>query len=98
MKPYSGLGIIKQLPHLKENYRGKNMNGGRKCLFTQSREYRRRCPYGHNWESGVSKRASAWCSDPNLPHFTPTASKEKDALELLNEAGWGLIVSKGNGT
>ena len=35
MRPYNGPGIIKQLAHLRENYKGKNINGGRKCRFTR---------------------------------------------------------------
>lgn len=40
MKAYSGRAEIKQLPYLKPEYKGKNSNGGRKCMFKTSREYK----------------------------------------------------------
>ena len=39
MRPYKGVPELKQLPATKENYRGKNDAGGRKAVFSQSREY-----------------------------------------------------------
>ena len=38
-KPYAGAPKLKQLPATKANYRGKNAAGGRKCIFSQSRDY-----------------------------------------------------------
>jgi len=67
MKTYSGPGIINQLAHLREDYKGKNMNGGRKCLFTQSKAYK----------NGYCPNATSWCSSPSLSYFTPTLAKEQ---------------------
>ena len=71
MRPYNGPGIIKQLAHLRESYKGKNMSGGRKCFFTQSRAYKRGDRYGNTWASNVTKLASAWCNKPDLKYFVP---------------------------
>jgi len=70
-RPYNGPPKLNQLAHLRKDYKGKNMSGGRKCFFTQSKEYKRSCRYGHNWESGVTKRARPWCTEPGLTYFTP---------------------------
>jgi len=88
MKPYNGIPRLKQLAHLRENYKGKNMSGGRKCLFTQSKEYNRRyrgrIHYVNRnksaslyWSSGVVKLASAWCSDLSLSYFVLTSTEEQ---------------------
>ena len=39
MRPYNGVPELKRLPYTKKNYRGKNDAGGRKAVFSQSREY-----------------------------------------------------------
>lgn len=40
MAAYKGRTYIKQLAHLKPNYKGKNDSGGRKCIMGSSAEYR----------------------------------------------------------
>lgn len=50
MKEYKGPGTIKQLAYLRENYKGKNMSGGRKTYFRQSKDYR----------NGYTPTASSW--------------------------------------
>ena len=65
MRPYKGVPELKQLPATKENYKGKNMSGGRKAAFSQSREYKVRGDKNYKnerneWASGVSKIASPW--------------------------------------
>lgn len=50
--------ILKVLPWIKPNYRGKNVSGGRKCIFSQSKSYKERrqvsrlwnWPYARNYE------------------------------------------------
>ena len=67
-KPYSGVPELKQLPATKEDYGGKNDAGGRKAVFAQSAEYKRRNKMGnvkgyfykYHWPSGVSKIATPW--------------------------------------
>ena len=39
MRPYKGVSKLKQLPATKPGYKGKNDAGGRKAVFSQSREY-----------------------------------------------------------
>lgn len=45
-KPYAGVSKLKQIPSTKKGYKGKNAAGGRKAMFTQSREYKRSTLYG----------------------------------------------------
>lgn len=72
---YNGPGIIKQLAHLRENYKGKNMRGGRKCVFAQSPSYKKRGgSWVKRWPSGVIKLASAWCNKPSLAYFNKEQS------------------------
>ena len=47
---YKGVPKLKQIPSTKENYRTKNPAGGRKAMFTQSREYKNGfCPCAIPW-------------------------------------------------
>ena len=46
MRPYRGAPELKRIPETKENYRGKNAAGGRKCIFSQSQEYKQVKLYG----------------------------------------------------
>lgn len=54
MKPYNGVPKLKQLSHLKENYKGKNENGGRKCFFTQSKAYKNFVGSPGQWYGGAA--------------------------------------------
>ena len=38
---YSGAPKCEPLPYLKEGYKGKGPNGGRKCIMRQSAAYRK---------------------------------------------------------
>lgn len=40
---------IKVLPYVKENYKGKNVSGGRKCFFTQSKDYKKQGQISRQW-------------------------------------------------
>ena len=55
--------MIMQIPATKRNYKGKNPSGGRKCFFTQSKEYKRKAEYGrrdHLLASGIWGVATEW--------------------------------------
>lgn len=54
--------MIKQLPATKRDYRGKNINGGRKCLWTNSKEYRKKATAGQRNAAGIASVASRWGS------------------------------------
>ena len=60
MSEYKGVPKLKQLPQCRVGYTGKNMSGGRKAVFSQSKEYQRGCRYGNVWASGVTKVAREW--------------------------------------
>ena len=53
--------MIKQLPATKRTYRGKNMNGGRKCFFKQSIEYKAKKSQAVN-AAGIATVATTWNS------------------------------------
>jgi len=58
-RAYAGVPKLKQLPHVKPGYKGKNDAGGRRCVFAQSQAYKQ--SNRHNqWPSGVTKIASPW--------------------------------------
>lgn len=48
-RQYKGRTYIKQLAHLKENYKGKNDSGGRKCVMGCSSEYRSQEGHARQW-------------------------------------------------
>ena len=62
--PWGKSGKIKQLAHLRVNYSGKNMRGGRKCIFAQSSAYKNYTPTAIPWPRNESK----------LPRFIPPAN------------------------
>jgi hypothetical protein len=66
MKPYKGVPELKQLAHLRENYKGKNENGGRKCVMGTSRLYKLLGLYGIAlpWDWDVQPRYVP----PRSPH------------------------------
>lgn len=45
-QPYKGAPQLKQLPATKPGYKGRNMNGGRKAVFSQSKQYKIQAHYG----------------------------------------------------
>lgn len=47
-KPYYPK-TCKQLSYVKENYEGKNVNGGRKCIMRQSPAYKNYAPTAIPW-------------------------------------------------
>jgi hypothetical protein len=60
MATYKGAKKIKQLPCTKKKYNRKNDAGGRKAVFSQSKEYKRKCNISGHWASGVTKGAREW--------------------------------------
>ena len=64
MKPYSGAPKLNQLPATKENYKAKNMSGGRKAVFSQSKDYKRQGNSRFRKKgllvSGITRIATPW--------------------------------------
>jgi len=75
-KPYNGpwgkAARIRPLPQVQPGYSGRNENGGRKCAFSQSSDYRpwptypnwMPCSYGGSnaslLDSGIKSVATRW--------------------------------------
>ncbi len=41
--------VLKVLPQVKANYKGKNISGGRKCIFSQSKAYKNPVSHAIPW-------------------------------------------------
>lgn len=67
--------LIKQIPGTKRTYRVKNAAGGVKCMFTQSKEYKRKPERGGYNPGGITGGATKWHG----------FGKQRQALELQAE-------------
>lgn len=77
MATYKGVPKLQQLNHLKDTYGGKNENGGRKCVFSQAKEYKRRgsspsvagiTSHTVEWGLGIDRKP--------VPYYHPPVSQD----------------------
>ena len=60
MAQYKGVAQLKQIASMRAGYKGRNPAGGRKAVFSQSKDYRRTRLYGIAipWGMDVTHRST----------------------------------------
>jgi hypothetical protein len=81
MATYKGVPKLKTLNYIKDSYGGKNENGGRKCIFRQSKEYKRR---GSDPSvAGITINTVEWgvgLDNQPVPCYDPPTSPDHDLV------------------